>query len=331
MQTTLKVNQVEFSPPLFCAPMAGITHSAFRRLLAHFGGYGALFSELLAGNKILREDPATSTYLKRRPEEGRVIYQLLVIGSDKLPDILARIVALQPAGIDINCGCGASDVRGIGGGVELFDDQQRLETVLRAVRREYSGLLTVKARLGRDDPDWRTPFCERLKLMEDCGVDALTVHPRFADQHRRRSARHDLFGWIAEQTRLPLIANGDILGPGTVAKHPEHFERVAGIMIGRMAVAQPWVFAAWNNPAFAVDYLDTWTRFYGYLLEDFTPRQALEPLKLFSKYYAQNFVFGHTFYTAVRSAPDVDMLYKRAVRFLSASPAIDPNPSVSGI
>jgi len=331
MQEALTIRGVTFSPPRFCAPMAGITHSAFRRLVADFGGYGALFTELLAGNQILREDPAASTFLKRRPSEGKVIYQLLAIGSDKLADILRRLLPLAPAGIDINGGCGGEDVRRVGGGVALFQDPARLEAVLRGVRREYAGLLTVKARLGLNTPDWRGTLCERLKLLEDCGVDALTIHPRFDDQHRRLSARHEWFGWIAEQTRLPLIANGDILGPATLSRHPEHFEKAAGIMIGRMAVAQPWCFAAWDRPDFKVDYLETWTRFYGYMLEDFTPRQALVPLKTFAKYYAQNFVFGHTFYSSVQSARDVKTLHERAVQFLSASPALDARPAVSGI
>jgi tRNA-dihydrouridine synthase len=311
--------------------MAGVTHSAFRRLVADFGGYGALFTELLAGNQILREDIDTSTFLKRRPEEGKTIYQLLVIDSDEVSAILDRLQPLNPTGIDINCGCGGRDVRRVGGGVALFEDRRRLEIVLQSIRREYPGLLTVKARLGADSPDWRESLRERLKILEDCGVDALTIHPRFSNQYRRRSARHELFSWIADQTRLPIIANGDILGPETLARHPEHFERVAGIMIGRMAIAQPWLFAAWGNSDFKVDYLDTWTRFYRYLLDDFTPQKALAPLKLFSKYYAQNFLFGHTFYSSVRCAPDVETLRDRAIRFLSASPAPDPYPSVSGI
>ena len=331
MQSALTLNNVDVSPPLFCAPMAGVTHSAFRRLLADFGGYGALFTELLAGRKILREDAATSTFLNRRPEEGKVIYQLLVIGSDKLPDILARLLPLQPTGIDINCGCGGRDVRRVGGGSALFDDRRRLETVLRGIRKEYSGLFMVKARLGKDVPDWQAAFAERLRILEDCGVDALTVHARFSGQYRRGSARHDLFDWIACQTRLPLIANGDILGAETLARHPEHFARVAGIMVGRLAIAQPWLFAAWGKKDYKPDYLDTWTRLYRYTVEDFGASRAVAPLKEFCKYYAQNFVFGHAFYTSIRSAPDAADLNERALRFLTASPAVDPHPAVSGI
>jgi tRNA-dihydrouridine synthase B len=331
MKRSLELRNVSFSPPLFCAPMADITHSAFRRLMAGFGGYGALYTELLAGRQLVREDPNTSTYLKRRPEEGKVIYQLLLAGGDKIPDIIGRVVSLSPAGIDINCGCGGQDVRRVGGGVALFQDRHSLEEVLRSVRREYSGLITVKTRLGQDLPDWEKLFVERLRIMEDCGVDGITVHPRFANQYRKRSARHELFSWIAGNTRLPVIANGDITGPETIAKHPEHFKQVAGIMAGRMAAAKPWLFAAWDNPEYKVDYLETWNRFYKYLLEDFEPHKATDRLKLFAKYYARNFLYGHFFYTTVGAAHDLASMNEKAVEFLSAAPAIDSCPSMSGI
>lgn len=306
--------------------MASVTHSAFRRLLADFGGYGALFTELLAGSQLLRENPKNSTYLKRRPEEGKVIYQLLLTHHDDIHEIIAKVLTLEPTGIDINCGCGGKFVRRAGGGIALFENINHLERILRDVRRVHKGLLTLKTRLGFDTPDWREKFLDRLRLIEDCGVDAITVHPRFAKQHMKRGAQHKLFSWIAENTSLPIIANGDILGPATIEANTEHFSHTAGIMVGRAAAVQPWIFAAWNNPDFKVDYLDTWTRFYIYLMEDFRAERALEPLKLFARYYAQNFLFGHKFYTSLRNADNIEKLNEAAVHFLSDSP-----PTVSKI
>lgn len=313
-----------FEPALFCAPLAGITHSAFRRLLADFGGYGAIFTELLAGSQVLREDANASTFLKRRRQEGKVIYQLLLTPHDRIPETVARVMALEPTGIDINCGCGGMYVRRAGGGISLFDNIKELEQVLRAVRQVYKGLLTVKTRLGYETPDWRSGFVDRLKVIEDCGVDAITVHPRFAKQHLKRHAQHQLLGWIAGTTALPIIANGDIRGPSTIARHPERFSHAAGIMVGRAAIARPWIFAAWRDPGFKADHLDTWRRFYSYVQEDFQPGRALEPLKRFAGYYAQNFLFGHSFHTALRNAGTVEAVNEAAVRFLSHSPALVP-------
>ena len=87
----LTLRGVCYDPPLFCAPMAGITHSAFRRLLSDFGGYGALYTEMLSAKMVVHEDPETSPWLKRRPQEKRVIYQLLVTEATRLPATLARL------------------------------------------------------------------------------------------------------------------------------------------------------------------------------------------------------------------------------------------------
>lgn len=324
----IKDGMTPFSPALFCAPMAGVTHSAYRRLVADFGGYGALYTELLASKQMVREDPDKSTYLKRRPEEGQVIYQLLLTGKDKIPEIIERVMHLSPSAIDINCGCAGKYVRKAGGGIALFGNRKTLEKVVRSVRKEFSGYLMLKTRLGRAVPDWREQFLDRIKLLEDCGVDAITLHPRFATQHMKRAADHKLFGWLAEHTRLPVIANGDIIGPETIAKRPEYFEKTAGIMVGRMAIVCPWLFAAWNKPDFKVDYLATWQKFYDYLLEDFSEQDAIAPLKLFTKYYAQNFSFGQTLYTASRNAPTAQALRDLAVKFMSADPAIKVTPTL---
>jgi tRNA-dihydrouridine synthase len=316
------------SPMLFCAPMAGVTHSAFRRLLSDFGGYGAIYTELLASRQMVHEDAGKSPYLKRRAEEGRVIYQLLLTGQDAIPEILSCILPLNPAAIDINCGCGGRYVRQAGGGVALFENRQKLEKVIKDMRREYAGTLMLKIRLGRDVPGWREPFLERIRIIEDGGADAITLHPRFAGQHMKRGARHELFSWLADNTRLPVIANGDILGPATIARKPEHFEKMAGIMVGRMAIIRPWLFAAWHNPGLKVDHLKTWLTFYDYLLEDFGEKHALGPLKLFTKYYAQNFAFGHTLYTATRTASTVQALREHAIRFMSVQPAMVEPPTL---
>lgn len=316
------------SSTLFCAPMAGVTHSAFRRLLSDFGGYSAIYTELLAGRQMVHEDAEKSPYLKRRAEEGKVIYQLLLTGQDAIPRIMDSVLRLNPAAIDINCGCGGKYVRQAGGGVALFENRENLKKVITEVRREYAGPLMLKIRLGRDVPDWQKPFLERIRIIEDGGADAITLHPRFAGQHMKRGAKHELFSWLADNTRLPVIANGDILGPVTIARNPRHFEKTAGIMVGRMAIICPWLFSAWDNPSLEVDHLKTWLTFYDYLLEDFRETEALGPLKLFTKYYAQNFSFGHTLYTATRSAPTVQSLREHAIRFMSAQPAMMAPPTL---
>jgi tRNA-dihydrouridine synthase len=162
-------------------------------------------------------------------------------------------------------------------------------------------------------------------------VDALILHPRFADEKLKRRARHELYRELAAHTRLPIIANGDLCGPETIAAQPEHFAAVRGLMIGRMAVVRPWVFAAWHDPLPTPDYLEVWTRFVDYVCEDFTPRRAFYRIKAFTTYYARNFQFGHTLFTAAQSAPNLETLRERATRFLAADPPVVRQPNLQGL
>lgn len=326
----LTIRNVTFSPALFCAPMSEITHSAFRRLLADFGGYGALFTEMLSARALLKEEPATSPYVKRRPQEGRVIYQILVNGSEPLAAVVDRLIAFGADGIDVNCACPSPSIKALRAGAYLFEDEARLAHVLREVRRIFAGPLTVKIRLGKNQPDWQDQLRRRLKLMEDCGVDALTVHPRFREEKLKRSARHDLFPWVVAQTRLPVIANGDILGAAVLQANPGYFESTVGIMLGRIAVVQPWIFAHWHRPG-PVDYAAVWANMFQYVCEDFFPQKAVFRMKLFTAYYARNFAFGHTLFTQVQNAKTLEAIREVALRFLSAAPRRVTAPSTSGV
>ena len=327
----LTLRGIVFDPPLFCAPMAGITHSAFRRLLADFGGYGGLFTEMLAAKMILNESLGKSPWLKRRPQEGKVIYQLFVADTVRLPEILDRVAALKPDGLDLNGACGAVTIRRQRGGADLFEDADRLREIVRVMRHHFAGPFTVKIRLGHDTPGWRERLRERLRLLEGEGVDAVTIHPRFVEEKFKRTARHSLYTELAAETRLPIIASGDITGAGIVRDRPADFAPVAGLMIGRMAAARPWAFAQWHEPDFAVDPAAVWGRFCDYVAEDFPPREAMTRLKIIVPYFARNFVFGHTLFAAVQSAPDFATARERAERFLASSPEMFRDITLAGI
>ena len=327
----LTLRGVRFDPPLFCAPMADITHSAFRRLVADFGGYGALYTEMLPVNAVLHEDLQRSPWLRRRPEEGRVIYQLLVDSVEGLPECLARLARLRPDGIDLNCGCAAPKVLRRGGGAALFDDIERLRGVVRVMRCHTEGPLLVKLRLGRQTADWRTRLGERLRLLEDEGVDAVTIQPRFSEEPRGRRVRHELYGELVAETTMPVIANGDIGEPGPPGAEAAPFGPVAGLMIGRLAVAQPWIFARWHDPDIVVNPAHVWLRLCDYIAEDFEPNRALARLKIVTPYLACNFVYGHELFRAVQSCKTFSTARETGAAFLAGAPKLREHISVNGI
>ncbi|OQW96406.1 MAG: hypothetical protein BWK77_04845 [Verrucomicrobia bacterium A1] len=324
------IRGIQFEPARFLAPLAGITHSAFRRLVAEFGGCGALWTEMLSARQILREDRHASPWLRRRPVEKRVIYQLMIRDTDALEPIIGRLSEIGPDGLDINLACHAPAIRQLDAGSRLYMDREALAPVLREVRRCWPGLLTVKIRLGHEADGWQTTFAERMKLFEDSGVDAVVLHPRFFEDKFKRRARHELLAWVASLSRLPLIASGDITGEASVRERAAQLQPAGAVMVGRMAAAQPWVFAAWDRPL-SVNHAEVWRRLLDYTCEDFPPEKAIGRIKVFTKYYARNFKFGHDFATSVQNAPDLAALRGRADAFFARSPVVDPEPTLSGI
>jgi tRNA-dihydrouridine synthase B len=323
MYESLAIGSTVVTPALFLAPLAGITHSAFRRLLADFGGYGALFTEMISASAFLRENPDQSPFTKRRDQEGAVVYQFRISGTEDLEAVFRKAASLEALAFDLNLGCPAPKIQQQASGAALFRDFGRLKDVLTRIRRIHGGPLTVKCRLGDDPESWRQPFLERLRLFEDCGVQALTLHPRFSGEMLKRHARWSEFPWVAARTRIPVIGNGDICSVRDVEAHREWFEPLAGLMLGRIAVVKPWIFREFANlPSLAIDHAEVWERFYRYTLEDFPPERAFGRLMEFTAYFAQNFFFGHEMNKGIQRAGSPEEIRDAVLRFLAAKPQL---------
>lgn len=312
---------INISPPLYLAPMAGITHSAFRRLLADFSGYGALYTEMVSVRSIPHEFMNNTPFVKRRPCEGTVIYQLTLNGEEPFQPAIDTLKANNVDRIDINLGCPAPVIKRQRAGKALFDDFQRLERTLHMYRDAWNGTLTVKCRLGDETDGWEEHFTKRLDLFARSGIDAVCVHPRFSGDKLKRPARLKLMSWIRTLTTLPLIANGDV-GP---VECDELLKSgyVNGVMIGRMAIIKPWIFSYISKGSSEIRHKEVWERFYTYVLEDFPPEKAIGRIKEFCFWYAKNFFFGHEFFRNTHSAPDLETLRNRALAFLDANPTLE--------
>jgi len=306
--------------PLFLAPMAGITHSAFRRLVASFGGYGALFTEMIPVHPLLAYNLHHSPLTKRRDEEGVVICQMVITSPDSIGAAVKRLQTLAPAMVDINLGCPAPMITRKGGGRALHDDLERLKTVLDTVRSSWHGPLSVKCRLGHETPDWQEQFLRRLALYREAGIDALTVHPRFFHEKLKRYARWQYFPWIREHWKGPLVGNGDMVDAKALALLDNG--SCDGLMIGRAAVQKPWIFRQLSGEAVDIDYCDVWERLYRFTAEDFEPHRILPRMKEFTSYFAKNFFFGHELFRLGQGAASCEELHPRVTGFLRAGPRL---------
>lgn len=317
-----------FEPARFSAPLAGYTHSAFRRLVAEFGGCGALWTEMLSARQLINEDFSKSPWLKRSPSEKFTVYQLMVRADDPIEKALNRLKDHGVEAIDLNLACDAPHIRSLQAGSVLFGDFEGLKKIVSETRKHWRGLLFVKIRLGDRKEDWRERLRERLIMFEDCGVNAIVVHPRFFEDKFKRSARHDVLPWIASIVKIPLIASGDITCRADVEKLADKLSCASGIMLGRIAIIKPWIFAEWDKPI-SIDYGAVWNKMLSYILEDFEPEIAISRIKMFTKYYSANFAFGKNFYIKVYNARSIDEIKQIADEFFSANPKINTRLLIS--
>ena len=235
--------------PLLLAPMEDVTDIGFRLLCRRMGA-AMVYSEFVSSDALVRMVNRSLEKLAVSPEERPVAVQ--IYGKD--PQAMAeaaRIVVAQahPDVLDINFGCPVKKVAGKGAGSGMLRDVPLLLAVTKAVVDAVPDTpVTVKTRLGWDQPSLflpdGTPFIVDLALrLQDCGIQALTLHGRTRAQMYTGEADWTLIGKIKENPRMhiPIIGNGDINSP---QKAKEYFDRygVDGIMIGRATYGHPWIF-----------------------------------------------------------------------------------------
>ncbi|HOC39747.1 MAG TPA: tRNA dihydrouridine synthase DusB [Thermodesulfobacteriota bacterium] len=223
---------------LFLAPMAGYTDLAFR-LMAKRHGAGMVFTEMISANGLLHANRITSQFLSSVPEEQPLSAQLF--GAD--PDSMARAASMVAdqgvAAVDINMGCPVRKVIKTGAGAALMQDLRRAEKMLVAIRKMVSLPVTVKMRSGWDSLSINCR--EMARIAEDCGINAVIVHPRTARQLFTGSADWNLIREVKQCVSIPVIGSGDV-STCEDALRMEAETGCDGVMIGRAALGNPWIF-----------------------------------------------------------------------------------------
>ena len=234
----LHIGNLKLKNCLIMAPMAGITNLPFRRIAKRLGA-GLVTTEMVSAMGLVRGKKKTHAYLTSHPDEMPLAVQLF--GSE--PDVMAAAAQIVvDAGahlIDINMGCPARKVVKTGAGGALLRNLHNIEEIISSVRKVCSVPLTVKIRTG-----WSPTHAsahEIALLAEDCGADAVTVHPRFVTQGFSGHADWTIISKVKERVKIPVIGNGDVTNPLLGAKMKAQ-TGCDGVMIGRAAVGNPWIF-----------------------------------------------------------------------------------------
>lgn len=234
----MKIGNISLENNIILAPMAGVTDKAFRLITKPFGP-GLMYTEMVSGKGLIYKSKKTKCLLEVDEAEGIVAAQLF--GHD--PDILSETAAaVSDSGakiIDINMGCPAPKIVNNGDGCALMKSPRLAGEIISRVKSKITVPLTVKFRKGWDDSSVNA--AQFAKIAESCGADAITIHGRTRSQFYSGEADFDIIKEVKAAVKIPVIGNGDITD-GPSAKHMLDYTNCDGIMIGRAAQGNPWIF-----------------------------------------------------------------------------------------
>lgn len=226
--------------PLFLAPMAGVTNTVFRRICRNLGA-DVLTSEFVSAEGIFHRNERTREYLDFEPDERPVGVQLFGANPDHLAEAARQVVDwVNPDFIDLNFGCPVNKVVCKQGGSALLKDCPLLERVASAVVKAVAPLpVTAKIRIGWNAATINATTTARI--LENVGVQRIAVHGRTKEQSYSGKADWDVIDQVARTVSIPVIGNGDITSAEDALRR-RHETAVAGLMIGRAAMTNPWIF-----------------------------------------------------------------------------------------
>ncbi len=275
----LKIGKITLEQPTVLAPMAGLTDRVLRQLADEIGGCGLLVSEMIAAEGLRRRNRRTMEMIAGFKTRAPQFIQLFGANPEALAEAAAIVSAETAyAGIDLNMGCPVPKVVRSGAGSGLLQDLPRLGAVVAAVRLSTTLPLTVKVRLGFN----KVNVMETTKIIEQEGADAVAVHFRLKSDGYTGSARWELAAAIKENLRIPLLGNGDIM---TLAFALEKLKTVDGVLIGRGALANPFIFREIAGQGTSENDWGQYVRRLAALIAEHYPeRKRLGKLKAFTRF-----------------------------------------------
>lgn len=327
LDTPLRVGSAVIPTRLALAPMAGLGHVALREVVAGFGGCGFMVTEMCNARAVPQENRRLSPVFRWRDDEaGRLVCQIFGGDPGDMAAAARRIEAEGLLGVDINMGCSVAAICKKGYGAALLKDPDRAVAIVRAVREAVGCPVMVKYRSGwENSSDLAVDLARRF---EDAGADLLTFHPRVAPDRRSRPPRWEHIRAVVEAVSIPVLGNGNVFSAADCARMLDG-TGCAGVSMGRMAVARPWIFAELSGafePGHDI-FLSTTLAVIEAVWRHYEAERAIKMYKKFVPYMAANFVFGHSLWPELVRGQSREEMEANARRVLGAWPQVAATPN----
>lgn len=318
----VQVGSVHVDPPLWLAPMAGVTDRDFRLLVRRIGGVGVVSMEFISSKAIVNGNAKTRELMYFAEEERPLAIQIYGSDPETMREAAVFVEELGADICDINMGCPANKVLKGCAGAALMGDPALAERIVSTVRKAIRIPLTVKFRLGLDDG--RRNYLELGRICEGNGVNAVAMHARTARQMFTGEADWSHLARLKETLSIPVIGNGDV-------REPEDALRLMantgcdGVMVGRGATRNPWLFrqiaarmsgSRVTEPTLD-DRRDLILEHFRMVAEREHSLFALHKLRKFTGWYTHGLPNGRKLRQSINSIPDVESFLATVESFLS--------------
>ena len=235
----MKIGNLTLSPPLALAPMAGMTDTAFRRLVKRKGGCGLVVTEMVSSEGLIRGIDRTLEYAEYTEEERPVSIQIFGGDPAKMAAAAQIVESMGADIVDVNMGCPVPKIAAHNAGCHLMREPQQAAEVVRAMARAVRIPVTVKMRAGWDAGAINAP--DLARRMEAAGAAAVAVHGRTAAQSYSGVSDWELIASVAAGVAIPVFGSGDCIEPDQVVGRLRG-TGVGGVLVGRGALRNPWIF-----------------------------------------------------------------------------------------
>ena len=235
----MKIGKVHLDSPFVVSPMAGMTDTAFRRLVKRQGGCGLVVSEMVSSEGLVRGIDRTLEYAEYTEEERPVSIQIFGGEPARMAEA-ARVVERMGANIvDVNMGCPVPKIARHNAGCSLMREPAHAAEIIAAMVKAVGIPVTVKMRKGWDEGEVNAP--ELARRVEGAGASAIAVHGRTAKQSYSGFADWDTVSSIAKSVSIPVFGSGDCIEPEDIVSRMQ--SGVSGVFVGRGVLRNPWILA----------------------------------------------------------------------------------------